>query len=96
MKSLYSVILKPLISEKSDLQRDDDRVYTFEVHKDANKFDVKTAVERIFNVEVKAVRTSIVRGKVKRVGRHSGKSRNWKKAFVTLKEGQEINLFENT
>ncbi len=94
MKSVYDVVLRPIISEKADCQRDDTNVYTFEVHQGANKFEVKTAIEKLFNVEVADVRTSVVRGKVKRVGRTFGKQRNWKKAFVTLKEGQTIDLFE--
>ena len=94
MKSEYDVILRPIISEKADWQRDEINVYTFEVHKGANKYEVKGAVERIFDVKVAEVRTMVIRGKVKRVGTRFGKKRNWKKAFVTLKEGHSIDLFE--
>jgi large subunit ribosomal protein L23 len=94
MKSVYDVVLRPIISEKADWQREDDNVFTFEVHRGANKFEVRKAVEKIFDVQVAEVRTIVVRGKVKRVGKTFGKKRNWKKAFVTLKEGQTIDLFE--
>ncbi len=65
----------------------------FEIPVDVNKTEVKKAVQLVFNVEVQSVRTSIVRGKVKRRGRHIGKRPNWKKAIVTLKEGFDIDLF---
>ncbi len=94
MKNVYDVVLRPIISEKADWQREDDNVFTFEVHKGANKFEVRSAIEKIFDVEVADVRTIVVRGKIKRVGKTFGKTRNWKKAFVTLKEGQTIDLFE--
>lgn len=94
MKSAHDIVLRPVISEKADWQRDEDNVYTFEVQKGANKIEIRKAVEAIFNVEVFDVRTSVVRGKVKRVGRRMGKQRNWKKALVTLKEGHTIDLFE--
>ncbi len=94
MKSAHDIVLRPVISEKADWQRDEDNVYTFEVLKGANKIEIRKAVEAIFNVEVFDVRTSVVRGKVKRVGRKMGKQRNWKKALVTLKEGHSIDLFE--
>jgi large subunit ribosomal protein L23 len=94
MKNVYDVVLRPIISEKADWQREDDNVFTFEVHKGANKFEVRSAIEKIFDVKVADVRTIVVRGKIKRVGKTFGKTRNWKKAFVTLKEGQTIDLFE--
>jgi len=94
MKSIYDVVLRPVISEKADLQRDEDNIYCFEVHKDANKFEVKSAVEQMFKVDVTQIRTVVMRGKLKRVGKTFGKKRNWKKAYVTLKTGQTIELFE--
>ncbi len=94
MNSIYDVVLRPVISEKADSQREFENVYTFEVHPDANKFEVKTAVEKVFNVEVKDVRVNVVRGKMRRVGKTAGRRRNWKKAFVTLMEGHQIDLFE--
>lgn len=94
MKSLYQVVIRPIISEKADSMREGGGVYTFEVHPDANKIEVRKAVETIFQVEVDQVRTVIIRGKVKRVGRTAGKKKNWKKAYVTLKQGHSIDLFQ--
>ncbi len=94
MKSLYQVVIRPIISEKADSMREGGGVYTFEVHPDANKIEVRKAVETIFQVEVTQVRTVIIRGKVKRVGRTAGKKKNWKKAYVTLKQGHSIDLFQ--
>lgn len=94
MKSLYQVVIRPVISEKADAMREGRAVYTFEVHPEANKIEVRQAVEAIFQVEVESVQTVVVRGKVKRVGRTAGKKKNWKKAYVTLKQGQSIDLFQ--
>ena len=94
MKKGYDVLIRPVISEKADWQRDEANVYTFEVHPRANKVDVRNAVEDVFNVKVDNVRTMVVRGKVKRVGLQMGKRKNWKKAFVTLAPEQSIDLFE--
>jgi large subunit ribosomal protein L23 len=88
------VVKRPLITEKSERARESDRQYAFEVHQDATKIQVKNAVEKLFAVHVTAVRTSIARGKNKRVGRSIGRRPNWKKAVVTLKEGETIALFE--
>jgi large subunit ribosomal protein L23 len=68
-------------------------VVIFEVPRDANKTEIKNAVQRVFNVEVVSVRTSIVRGKIKRRGKNVGKRPNWKKAMVKLAAGQEIDFF---
>jgi large subunit ribosomal protein L23 len=88
------VVKRPLITEKSERARESNRQYAFEVHQDATKIQVKNAVEKLFSVHVTAVRTSIARGKNKRVGRNIGRRPNWKKAVVTLKEGETIALFE--
>ena len=88
------VVKRPLITEKSERGRETDQQYAFEVHRDATKIQVKTAVEKLFGVHVTAVRTSISRGKNKRVGRSMGRRPNWKKAIVTLREGETISLFE--
>jgi large subunit ribosomal protein L23 len=88
------VVKRPLITEKSERGREAAQQYAFEVHRDATKIQVKGAVEKLFNVHVTAVRTSIARGKNKRVGRNLGRRPNWKKAIVTLKEGETISLFE--
>jgi large subunit ribosomal protein L23 len=88
------VVKRPLITEKSERGREAAQQYAFEVHRDATKIQVKTAVEKLFGVHVTAIRTSIARGKNKRVGRNMGRRPNWKKAIVTLKEGESISLFE--
>ena len=84
------VVKRPLITEKSERGREAAQQYAFEVHRDATKIQVKGAVEKLFNVHVTAVRTSIARGKNKRVGRNLGRRPNWKKAIVTLKAGDKI------
>jgi large subunit ribosomal protein L23 len=88
------VVKRPLITEKSERGRETDQQYAFEVHRDATKIQVKTAVEKLFGVHVTGVRTAISRGKNKRVGRSMGRRPNWKKAIVTLREGETISLFE--
>ncbi len=88
------VIKGPLITEKLDKAREKFRQYSFLVDRDATKHDVARAVETLFKVTVEGVRTNVVRGKVKRVGRNIGKRPNFKKAVVTLKEGDKIELFE--
>ena len=88
------VVKRPLITEKSERGREVAQQYAFEVHRDATKIQVKNAVEKLFGVHVRAVRTSIARGKNKRVGRSMGQRPNWKKAIVTLREGETISLFE--
>ena len=88
------VIKGPLITEKLDAAREKLRQYSFIVDKKATKHDVARAVESLFKVNVEGVRTNIVRGKTKRVGRSIGKRPNFKKAVVTLKEGEKIELFE--
>jgi large subunit ribosomal protein L23 len=93
MKNANDIILRPVISEKADSMRDDTMVYTFEVHRDANKIEVRKAVEEIFKVKVREVRIANVRGDFKRVGKTAGQKRDWKKAYVSLKDGS-INLFD--
>jgi large subunit ribosomal protein L23 len=92
--SLYDVIKKPLVSEKTTIEKDVRNIIAFVVKRDANKIEIKTAVESLFKVEVTAVNTVNMAGKVKRVGRNSGKRSNWKKAYVTLKEGSKVDFFE--
>lgn len=91
---LTQVIKGPLITEKLDQAREKFRQYSFLVDRAATKHDVARAVESLFKVTVEGVRTNVVRGKVKRVGRSIGKRPNFKKAIVTLKEGDKIELFE--
>ena len=94
MKDTYSVLKKPLITEKGNLMKDELNQITFEVDTRANKIEIKAAVEKIFKVQVVKVHTLNMRGKMKRLGRSQGKKPNWKKAIVTLKEGDNIDLFE--
>ncbi len=93
MKPLHQIIRKPLITEKGNLLKEDSGVVTFEVARDANKIEIKRAIEEAFDVKVKAVNTAVFRGKVKRVGQSLGQRNNWKKAFVTLEEGHNIDFF---
>ncbi len=93
MKPLYEIIRKPLISEKATLLKDSSQIVTFEVDRGANKIEIKQAVEKAFDVKVKAVNTIQFRGKVKRVGSNLGQRSNWKKAYVTLEEGQDIDFY---
>ncbi|MDC0707305.1 50S ribosomal protein L23 [Stigmatella sp. ncwal1] len=92
--NIHDVIKGPLITEKLDKAREKFRQYSFIVDKKATKIDVARAVENLFKVSVEGVRTNIVRGKTKRVGRSIGKRPNYKKAVVTLKVGDTIELFE--
>ena len=92
--NIYSVIKKPLITEKTTIEKDEKNVISFVVSSDANKIEIKAAVKNLFNVEVASVKTINVAGKVKRVGKNIGKRSNWKKAYVTLKEGSNVDFFE--
>ena len=94
MKNLYAVIRRPIITEKGNLQKELNNKVTFEVHPDATKHEIKTAVEKFFKVRVLNVHSLNQRGKVKRVGRFLGKRRNWKKAIVTLGPNDQIEFFE--
>ena len=94
MKEAYHIIRRPLITEKSTQQKEVNRQYAFEVDRGANKIEIQSAVERLFKVKVLQVRTCNVLGKVKRLGRRYGKRSDWKKAIVTLKEGDRIDFFE--
>jgi len=107
MRSPQSVIKRPLLTEKSARMREtggnavtpaEGEAYAqkvaFEVDKDANKIEIRAAVQALFKVTVTDVRTLVVRGKLKRVGRFAGRRPSWKKAFVTLKPGDNIEFFE--
>ncbi len=94
IKDARTIIRKVLITEKGTILRELRNQYFFEVDRDANKIEIKRAVEAIFNVKVDAVQTMQLRGKVKRQGRYVGKRNDWKKAIVTLKPDQKIELFE--
>jgi large subunit ribosomal protein L23 len=92
--NIYDVIKKPLITEKTTMEKDARNIIAFVVHRDANKIEIKESVEKLFKVEVTAVKTATVAGKIKRVGKQVGKRGNWKKAYVTLKEGSSVDFFE--
>ena len=105
-RDAQSIIKRPLLTEKSarlretggGLAKAEGETYAqqvvFEVARDANKIEIRQAIETLFKVGVTAVRTSIMRGKEKRIGRFSGRRPAWKKAFVTLKAGETIEFFE--
>jgi len=93
MKDPRDVIVRPVVSEKSYAQIDQNK-YTFEVAPTAKKEEIRQAVEEIFKVHVTAVNTIKMRGKRKRQGWTSGRTRDWKKAIVTLREGDRIEMFE--
>ena len=92
--NLLSIFRSPLITERSSILREKFNQYVFKVHPDATKIDIREAVKKVFKVEVKHVRTANFKGKMRRlaVGRPQGRRIDWKKAFVTLKKGQEIKL----
>jgi large subunit ribosomal protein L23 len=107
MRDAQSIIKRPLLTEKSARLRETGganashaegdayaQQVVFEVARDANKIEIRTAVQSLFKVTVTGVRTLVVRGKEKRVGRFSGRRPSWKKAFVTLKPGDNIEFFE--
>ena len=89
---LMKIIVAPIISEKATFIADKHEQVVFRVAQDATKPEVKAAVELMFKVEVESVQVSNVKGKEKRFGRFIGRRRNWKKAYVCLKPGQEINF----
>ena len=91
---IYSVIRKPLVTEKSTIARDEENKYLFEVDRRATKIDVCNAVEKIFKVHVVNVRTMNMTGKKKRIGKIIGRRRNWKKAVITLTPGNSIEVHE--
>ena len=91
---IRKIIKKPLITEKATILREKDNKYVFMVDKSANKIRIKQAVEELFKVNVENVHTSIVGGKERRMGAHSGYRSDWKKAVVKIKKGQEIKMVE--
>ncbi|MEQ1728321.1 MAG: 50S ribosomal protein L23 [Vicinamibacterales bacterium] len=90
---LTDIIRRPLITEKTSILREDGRTVVFEVARDANKVQIRTAIEKLLGAKVEDIRTSIVHGKIKRQGRYSGRRPDWKKAYVTLREGQKMPEF---
>jgi large subunit ribosomal protein L23 len=94
MKDPRSIIRRAMITEKGSRMRDKQNRYTFQVSTEANKIEIKDAIQSIFKVQVLDVHTINVEGKLKRLGRTAGRRSSWKKAIVTLKEGQTIELFD--
>jgi large subunit ribosomal protein L23 len=94
MKDLYDIIKRPLITERGTHLREKENKYFFEVAQGANKLEIKRAIESLFRVHVTSVHTISLRGKEKKVGRFAGKTSDWKKAVVTLREGDSIDFIE--
>lgn len=94
MQDHYSIIRRPIITEKGSDLKDENNQLLFEVDTKANKSEIKKAVEKIFKVTVLTVRTQNRLGKRKRLGRSIGRRKDWKKAIVTLKEGDRVDFFE--
>ena len=92
--NIFDVIKKPLITEKTTIEKDNKNVVALVVNRDANKIQIKDAAEQLFKVQVTQVRTVNVAGKAKRFGRFEGKRSNWKKAYVTLQKDSNIDFFE--
>ncbi len=90
---LTDVIRRPLITEKTTIQREDGRTIVFQVATDATKVEVKQAIEKLLGSKVESVRTTLVHGKVKRQGRFAGRRSDWKKAYVRLRDGQKMPEF---
>ncbi len=91
---LYKVIVRPLITEKATSLKESGNQYVFQVSISANKYQITNAVEKIFKVQVTDIKTCRFRGKQRRVGKSIGKRPNWKKAYVTLKEGDRLQFIE--
>ena len=94
MPTVHQTIVRPIVTEQSSVAYQERGEYTFEVHPDATKPTIRQAIEQLFGVKVTRVWTSQMRGKTRRVGRSTGKRANWKKAIVTLREGDTIEIFE--
>jgi large subunit ribosomal protein L23 len=90
----YKIIRRPLITEKGTILKDENNQLVFEVDQNSNKSEIKKAVEKLFKVTVVSVKTQNRAGKPKRQGRSAGRRRNWKKAIVTLKQGDRVDFFE--
>jgi large subunit ribosomal protein L23 len=90
---LTDVIRRPLITEKTSMQREDGRTLVFQVALGANKVEIRRAIEKLLGAKVDSVRTGIAHGKEKRQGRFAGRRSDWKKAYVTLREGEKMPEF---
>ena len=94
MPTIHRTIVRPMITEKTSAAYQDRGEYTFQVHPDATKPQIRLAIEQLFGVKVTGVWTSNQRGKTKRMGKTVGRRPNWKKAIVKLREGDTIEIFE--
>ena len=94
MPTVHRTIVRPLITEKTSAAYQNRGEYAFEVHREATKTQIRAAIEQLFGVKVTGVWTMNVRGKERRMGRTTGRRPNWKKAIVTLREGDTIEIFE--
>lgn len=94
-QQLANILIRPIISEKTNLLAETCKQFTFSVDKRASKKQVKDAVESMFDVKVESVQVTNVKGKAKRTGAHLGRRSNWKKAYVALKEGHDIDFVSN-
>ena len=94
MATMYRTVVRPIMTEKTSAAYQDRQEYTFEVAPGANKTAIRAAIEKLFGVTVTNVQTMNCRGKTRRVGQSVGKRANWKKAIVSLKDGDTIDIFE--
>jgi large subunit ribosomal protein L23 len=94
MMEHYQIIRRPIVTEKGSILKDENNQLVFEVSLDSNKSEIRKAVEKLFKVTVLSVRTQNRAGKKKRMGRTLGRRKNWKKAIVTLKQGDRVDFFE--
>jgi large subunit ribosomal protein L23 len=92
--NIHEVIKRPLLTEKVNIMREEDNIVSFAVNPRASKFDIQKAVEELFDVKVRNVRTMRMHRKKRRIGKHIGEKAEWKKAMVKLEEGQTIEFFE--
>ena len=90
---LTDIIRRPLITEKTSIQREDGKTIVFEIAPGANKIEVKRAIEKLLGAKVASIRTAVAHGKIKRQGRYAGQRPDWKKAYVTLREGEKMPEF---
>jgi large subunit ribosomal protein L23 len=90
---LTDVLRRPVITEKTTVLREEGRTLVFQVAREANKIDIRRAVERLLGSKVESVRTSVAHGKIKRQGRYAGRRSDWKKAYVKLREGEKLPEF---
>lgn len=93
-KDIHSILRRPLVTEKTTFLKEDNNQVAFQVRKDANKIEIRKAVEKLLGVQVTSVNTLVNRGKSKRVGKSNGRRSNWKKAIVTLQPGEDVEFFD--